>query len=421
MCRVDDNNLSTAEEAGFVTAGKIQSLKHETPSLASWAFDHRFKKPVSPVRQRGSPAKQEPSAGPFTMHNHNSSFILLIYGTAHFIIDACCAAAVFVAISQHELSADRLVAFFLLYHALAFGLQASFGLAIDAFGKPRLAAVIGCLLCATAFLLTSSPTGTVIIVGIGNALFHVGGGSVCLRTMPHKATGGGLFVAPGSLGLLLGSILGKQGLWACFPLIPVALILCFIIACTAIPPEMQLARTPKVSGNRELIIALILLPIFVRSMLGFIVHFPWTTQPGLLLGLTAATVLGKALGGILADRWGWIRVGIGSLLVSLPLLACVSTNPLAAIPGIFFLNFSMPITLAAIAEALPGRSAFAFGLTCLAILLGMFPTVLKQSPDNPLLVLLVVVLSAAALYRGLRLLPLKHAPSETYRCENEMA
>jgi hypothetical protein len=74
------------------------------------------------------------------MRSINSSLLVLIYGTAHFIVDACCAAAVFVAISPHELPAEQIVALFLLYHALAFGLQSPLGLAIDALDKPRLAA-----------------------------------------------------------------------------------------------------------------------------------------------------------------------------------------------------------------------------------------------------------------------------------------
>jgi hypothetical protein len=265
------------------------------------------------------------------MQDRNSSIILPIYCTAHFIVDACCAAAVFVAVSRQDFSTNRLAALFLLYHALAFGLQSPFGLVIDSLDKPRLAASLGCMMCACAFLLTFTPMGTVIIVGIGNALFHVGGGCISLRTMPHRATGSGLFVAPGSLGLLLGSILGKQGIMICFPLIPIASFLSLIIACTSVPQETRLLNVQKFSAKSELVIAMLLLPIFVRSMLGFIAHFPWETSPGSLLGLTAAVVMGKALGGILADRWGWIR-GLFYALAAVPSMCidestCGDTGP----------------------------------------------------------------------------------------------
>jgi hypothetical protein len=35
---------------GALPPEKIKSFKYETQSLASWAFAHRFKKPMSPVK-----------------------------------------------------------------------------------------------------------------------------------------------------------------------------------------------------------------------------------------------------------------------------------------------------------------------------------------------------------------------------------
>jgi FSR family fosmidomycin resistance protein-like MFS transporter len=352
---------------------------------------------------------------------YSSSVVLLVYGAAHCIVDACCAAAVFAAVAQGDLSAGRIAALLLLYNALAFGLEAPFGLAVDILGKPRLAAIAGCLVCAGAFLLTSSPTATAVVAGVGNALFHVGGGSICLRATPHRATGPGIFVAPGSVGILLGTILGRQGLWISLPLIPIALLVCVLMARSAVPPGTRLPTAPKFAGRVELVVALLMLPIVVRSLLGSIAHFPWTTHPGLLLGLTTAVVLGKFLGGIFADRWGWARVGVGSILASMPFLTCAPATPLAALPGVFFISVSTSITLAAIAESLPGFPAFAFGLTCTAILLGIVPGMLGQSPDNPILVSLAIVVSAAALYRGLRLMSPNDLSLEPCRCKNEMA
>jgi len=108
----------------------------------------------------------------------------------------------------------------LLYHVLAFGLQPVFGLAVDAAGTPRLAAVLGCLVSAGALLFPASPGLAIVVAGIGNAIFHVGGGVVSLRLTPHRAAAPGIFVAPGSLGLLLGAILGSHGPAAAAPLLP---------------------------------------------------------------------------------------------------------------------------------------------------------------------------------------------------------
>jgi MFS transporter, FSR family, fosmidomycin resistance protein len=132
------------------------------------------------------------------------------------------------------------------------------------------------------------------------------------------------------------------------------------------------------------------------------VRFPWETQPMLLVALTLATVLGKAIGGMLADRCGWLPVGVGSMLAALPFLALASTNPVAAIPGMLLLNLTMPITLAAVAETVPDYPGFAFGLTCMALLVGALPSLLGMSTNGPVFVSLVLIVSIAVLHRGLR-------------------
>jgi MFS transporter, FSR family, fosmidomycin resistance protein len=355
----------------------------------------------------------------------NFAATLGVYGTAHLVVDAVCAAAVMQIPAVRAEQADNLVAWLVLYHALAFGLQPLLGLAADAAQRHRAAAIGGCLVSSAALLVPSLPMLAVVIAGIGNAAFHVGAGVLCLRTTPHRATAPGLFVAPGSIGLLLGVILGKMGPTASLSLLPVALAVCFLMTCL---PRRVRARThaiPQESappacehapygpiGPGELFLGLILLSIAVRALLSFLVGFAWETQPGLLILLTLAAVAGKAAGGILADRWGWLRVGVGALVAALPFLALGATHPVVAITGILLLNLTMPVTLAAVVEALPGYPGFAFGLTCLALLLGTAPSLLGVSIGGPIVVSTVILVSAAALYRGLRMLPVNRSSRE---------
>ncbi len=330
--------------------------------------------------------------------------VLLLYGVAHLVVDANCAAAVFCVASIHNLSAGDFVAMLVLYQALAFGLQPIFGLAVDAAGSPRSAAFAGCLLTAVAVLLPASPMLAIVVAGVGSALFHVGGGVVSLRLTPHRATAPGLFVAPGSAGLLLGMFLGHLGQAASAPLVPVAILPCLLLARARVPGSVPVTAAAGMASGAELVIGFVLLSIAIRSLLGALVTFPWQTRPVELILLTTALVAGKALGGIFADRWGWVRVGVGAMVAATPFLACASTYPLAAIPGLFLVNLTMAVTLTAVAEAVPTYPGFAFGLTCLALLLGALPSLLGVHVGGPVAICLAIPISSVALYRGLRLL-----------------
>ena len=101
-------------------------------------------------------------------------------------------------------------------------------------------------------------------------------------------------------------------------------------------------------------------------MVGTLLVLPWKTDFNLLLMLTSAVVLGKAFGGILADKFGWIKIAIPALIISAPLLFLGPNYVALGILGAFLFNFTMPVTLTALANTLPGKSGFAFGLTTLA-------------------------------------------------------
>ena len=81
---------------------------------------------------------------------------------------------------------------------------------------------------------------------------------------------------------------------------------------------------------------------------------------------------GKALGGIISDRLGWIETSVGALLISAPLIAFA--GPAGIIAGLFVFQMTMPVTLVAAVKVFPKKPAFAFGLTCLALVGGAIPT-----------------------------------------------
>lgn len=138
-----------------------------------------------------------------------------IYSGLHLLVDGMCALAMF---GRHLPGGDRGLSI-LVYNFCAFALQMPLGVALDALcgGKKGREAdfpflfVLAGVLCTVggAFLHPA-------VLGIGNALFHVGGGVGTIREDDRRSWRGrglGVFVAPGALGIYLGTVLGRGGSW----------------------------------------------------------------------------------------------------------------------------------------------------------------------------------------------------------------
>lgn len=333
---------------------------------------------------------------------------LFVYGAAHAVVDGICAAVIFSIIKNQIVSTEEFIGLLILYNILAFGLQVIFGLVSDYIKSPRLAALTGCALTIVSSVTFSLfPVFAIISAGLGNALFHVGGGSISLNLTPKKASAPGIYVAPGAAGLLLGTLLGKSGQFIAWPFILILTVLCLFIFVIK-KPEMNY-EPEKVDRQRfgylKLILLLIFLAVVIRSFVGMAIVFPWKTDINLLIVLTAAVVLGKGLGGILADKFGWMLAGVGALILSIPLLVFSPNIFYLAIFGMFLFNITMPITLVAISNVLPGRPGFAFGLTCLALIIGALPVFSSLKPllGGQLFIFIAIIISSVVLYCGLQI------------------
>jgi MFS transporter, FSR family, fosmidomycin resistance protein len=329
---------------------------------------------------------------------------LTVYGLSHAAIDASCAAVAFSLLSLKSVTNEYFIQLVVIYNVIAFGSQTLFGLLVDKYRCPKLSAISGSIITASAvFVSFLSPLYAIILAGIGNALFHVGGGVISLNLSKNKALAPGIFVAPGALGLLIGTLYGKSRSFTAWPLLIIIAILCALMYYTKYP-EINYKTDEKINTNYfESIIILLLMTIVARSVIGSVVVLPWKSDIFLLVTLTLGIVLGKAFGGIIGDKYGWQKVGVISLLISAPLLTFGAAIPDAAILGMFLFNFTMPITLVAISNTLPGRPGFSFGLTTLALIIGVFLTYtsadsfLSQSPS----VLAIIISSTIILYCAL--------------------
>ena len=322
---------------------------------------------------------------------------LALYSIAHFWVDLSCAFLVF----RTLLGVEELAMCLLLYNFCAFALQMPLGLLADRWNRNGFVAAVGCLLVAVAYV-TPIPLLTAVVAGIGNSLFHLGGGIDVLNTSQKKAAALGIFVSPGALGLFIGTAWGNgttPSLW----LAP----LCLLILATILlryaggaSNNMPLDPTPA-RGYAPL------LPLFVvvvlRSYMGMNQAFPWKGTGAWAVILTLALVLGKTAGGFLMDKLDARKASAVSLLAA-ALLYFFCDAPFCGTLAVFLFNMTMPITLWAAARLMPGGKGFAFGLLTFALFLGYLPAWMGWPSllTTPLANGLAAVISAAVLLPGLR-------------------
>lgn len=330
---------------------------------------------------------------------------LSVYGITHALVDAGCIMLLLGGIDVRE----NLLAYLLLYNVLAFGLQLPLGWLSDHLHQPVIAAITGVVLVSLSMMLFLHPLAAVLLAGIGNALFHVGGGTVVLNLKPGKAALPGIFVAPGGIGLFAGALILK--LYGYHPsLFALSLLGMGTLMLVIKSPEIfYIIRKERVGSSIDLAILLLLITICIRSLVGLSIQFPWKSDQLLLITLTASIALGKALGGLMADSVGWLKTAVGGLIISSFLLVFGQQSAFAGITGLFFFNLTMPVTLVAISNVLPGRPGFSFGLTTFAILAGALPGFFSYKAlfaSGPLLYAAIII-SAVTLYLGLKIITSK--------------
>lgn len=297
------------------------------------------------------------------------------YALAHLVVDAACA---FLVLGVLDIGAQPILSL-LIYNALAFVLQVPIGAMVDRTLNPKIVAILGIMLVSCSFLFWNSLFVALILAGVGNAMFHVGGGSLILSLEVRKATYAGLFVAPGGLGLAIGTYSSLSHLVSSLLFFPMVLIVvCLVLYFVQIPSFNRKKVENETTRWGYLMVSFILIPIIARSIIGLSLDFPWKENPNLLWILTAAIALGKIFGGMIADKFGLVKVGVGGMLVSAPMLAFFHSIPLLGILGVFVLNFTMPVTLIAIWSLMPNRGGLAFGLTTAALFVGGLPVILGK-------------------------------------------
>lgn len=321
----------------------------------------------------------------------------ILYSVLHMLVDGMCAMAMFGTF----LSGRDGYYYLLLYNFCAFALQMPLGVVLDclclklADRKERLPfffAVAG-VLCTGIGAVTHP-----VVLGIGNALFHIGGGVGTIyedRAKAWRGKGLGVFVAPGALGLYLGTQIAGSGIESiAFPFICLLmLLLCagaaYILrahggdrkdgasenqengALAAQGNEAAWEKRRFSAGSLRLTICCLAV-VILRADIGMAVIFPWKTTVFLGVISVLAIVCGKAAGGFLAARFGYLKTAAFSLALA-ALCYLFSDAAPAGLAALFLFNMTMPVTLYLLICEMPRLSGFAFGLLTFGLFLGFLP------------------------------------------------
>ena len=329
---------------------------------------------------------------------------LTLYTVCHFLVDWACIFLLTGSLRQAVPTREWWLWLILTYNSCAFALQLPLGVVADRIGRGWRTAALGAALVAAGSLCAPIPLLACVVAGVGNALFHLGGGQEVLLLSGAQAGPSGVFVASGAVGVWLGVFCARIG--AISPLIPVPVMLAAAFLLNRMG-RRETGESRTWNGDMAAVpllgAGLLTLTIVLRSWVGTQMAFPW--KAGLWgLAVVLAVAAGKALGGLLGDRLGWGRTGLITLL-----LAAVCFLPSfrfagAGLAASVLFNTTMAITLAALARTFGAEHCgAAFGLTTFALFLGLIPDLLRL-PDwgaSPLGLCLGCLASAVLLTAGL--------------------
>lgn len=342
------------------------------------------------------------------------------YALCHFVVDFACVSSMLCAVSRvlgesGQGSLEVVALSILLYDIVAFTLQLPVGIALDQLDKNSYAALLSYALVGAGVILSLVPVAllewpAILLLAIGNALFHSAGGLSVLNISQKHAGPSGIFIATGEIGVFLGTQSAQMGrLQIAFSLL-VLLFLCALITLVVQKVNKKYWNVHNVSFdiselsfNTLLAIALLSLVVALRSYAGMVMAFPWKSEMLLLVLSILGVFAGKALGGMVADRIGFRTTAIFSLIVAATLFAPSWEIPVMGLLGVFFFNFTMSITLASLANILPNAKGTAFGLASFSLAVGALPALVGFRIEHPAMLSGISLVSALALGVGLTL------------------
>lgn len=324
----------------------------------------------------------------------------ILLGFSHFAVDFCCTAL----LCAHTNPKSALLCA-IIYNGLAFAFQLPVGAMADRLGQNRHFAILGCLTVACGGFAVNVPLLMSVILGLGNAFFHVGGGREALLRGGRKASRIGYFVAPGAIGIFLGPLCASLGL-PITRFLPLPALICALLLLLR-QPERQieaLVLPARMSGRKRWIVPVCLfLTVLLRAYMGGTIGYSFQQNSWMAMLFVLCIFGGKLLGGRFADRFGAFSFSLIAQPVATLLFVLSIWFPYCAFPAIFLFNTTMAVTAHRLYLYTPESGGMMFGLTTLALYFGTLPKLLGWT--NPFFtwwgLLLLGLLSTCLLLLGL--------------------
>lgn len=333
--------------------------------------------------------------------------IVSTYSLCHFIVDFVCAVFILGNLPSIAKTNSEFITSVIIYNFFAFAFQVPLGYILDKFKIYKYIAIIGLCIIGLCYLINFNNIFILAtLVGIGNALFHLEGGVNIYGLSDRKAFLNGLFVAPGALGIFLGTTFHDELIVTYLPiaLIFISIPLLFLVQKQEIYKELEENKKDNFNNfSAALIVILIGISIIVRSIGGSAIVYTW--KSGFTLGIiyTISIVIGKAFGGLLADKFGLLKVALISLTCSAVCLLLGYNVHIFVYIGILLFNIPMSITLTILENTLTKKIACAVGLNTMFLFIGYLTCFIDITINNNFILIGSILLAMLSIYFAYKL------------------
>ena len=299
----------------------------------------------------------------------------LLYFYIHFIVEIVC----FFYLTKVTKGSMVVWLIPFIYDGLAFVPQALIGYTSDKFPKIDIS-LIGVLLLMATYIYYGITLKysliSLIILCLGNCFLHVAGAEYTLKNSNGKLSNSAIFVAGGSFGVISGKLLASTNL---NPLV----LLILIVSIIPVSLLTKMFKTNEENAhkfnyvkdniNPYIVVLIAFLVVIIRGYMGYGIPTSWnkTTIQTVLLFVTMG--IGKALGGILSDKFGIRKIAILSTLLAIPFLCFGNKLMIISLIGVMMFSMTMSITLAILVSVLKDSPGLAFGITTIGLFLGTAP------------------------------------------------